>query len=151
MTTPEADTDHAAGLTIHCRDVRTVSVRFSDRFSFDQDSVHYAVELKAPGLSARSEEIVAWVWDSDLVTFLEKLATDFRGWSDARVWQNDDRDLTVAATFRSGGHVGLTWTLRPRPQDSGGWSASVTTVLEAGEQMAALAADVRHFLAAPPP
>ncbi|MFD7292021.1 DUF6228 family protein [Streptomyces sp. NPDC059897] len=150
MTIPDAGTDDESGLTIRCRDDLTVSVRFSDRFSFDQDSVHYAVELEAPGLSARNDEVVAWVWDSDLVAFLEELATDFRGWSDARVWQNDERALMVSATFRPGGHVALTWTVRPRPWGSGGWSASVTTVLEAGEQMASLAADVRYFLAARP-
>ncbi|WP_237539789.1 MULTISPECIES: DUF6228 family protein [unclassified Streptomyces] len=30
---------------------------------------------------------------------------------------------------------------------AGGWSSSVTTWLEAGEQMSAFAADVRRFLA----
>ncbi|MEI5008136.1 DUF6228 family protein [Streptomyces sp. PmtA] len=75
------------------------------------------------------------------------LAADHQGWDGERRWQTDDRDLIVSAVFRSGGHVGLTWTLRPWPKDAGGWSASVTTWLEAGEQMSALAADVRHFLA----
>ncbi|MFE2689648.1 DUF6228 family protein [Streptomyces mirabilis] len=55
-----------------------------------------------------------------------------------------------SAVFRSGGHVGLTWTLRPWPRAAGGWSASATTWLEAGEQMTALAADLRHFLAGEP-
>lgn len=32
----------------------------------------------------------------------------------------------------------------------GGWSASVTTWLEAGERMGSLAADVRDFLAGEP-
>ncbi|MFJ8538704.1 DUF6228 family protein [Streptomyces sp. NPDC093591] len=63
--------------------------------------------------------------------------------------QTDDRDLAVSAVFRSGGYVGLTWTLRPWPNAAGDWSASVTTGLEGGEQMSTLAADVRHFLALP--
>lgn len=53
----------------------------------------------------------------------------------------------MSAVFRSGGHVGLTWTVRPWPRAAGGWSASATTWLEAGEQMTALAADIRRFLA----
>ncbi|MFJ5995661.1 DUF6228 family protein [Streptomyces sp. NPDC092370] len=100
----------------------------------------------AAGLTARVNEVVAWVWDSDLTAFLEELAADYRGWDGERSWQTNDQDLTVSAVFRSGGHVGLTWALRPWPQTAGGWGASVTTWLEAGEQMTSPAADVRAFL-----
>ncbi|MFD7282332.1 DUF6228 family protein [Streptomyces sp. NPDC059862] len=133
-------------MTICCQDNPSVGARFCDRFSFDTDSVHYAVELWAPGLAARVDEVVAWIWDSDLAPFLEELAADYRGWNGERSWQTNDKDLTVSAVFRSGGHVGLTWTLRPWPKAAGGWSASVTTWLEAGEQTTSLASDVRHFL-----
>ncbi|MER8057140.1 MULTISPECIES: DUF6228 family protein [unclassified Streptomyces] len=146
MTSPDDDTDDKPSVTIRCQDNASVGVAFCDRFSFDADSVHYAVELRAPGLTARVDEVVAWIWDSDLTTFLEALAADYRGWDGERSWHTNDRDLTVSAVFRSGGHVGLTWALRPWPQAAGGWGASVTTWLEAGEQMASLAAHVRHFL-----
>ncbi|MFD7900379.1 DUF6228 family protein [Streptomyces sp. NPDC059743] len=134
-------------MTIRCQDKPSVGVKFCDRYSFDEDSVHYAVEVSAPGLTARINEVVAWLWDSDLAPFLEELAADYRGWDGERNWQTNDRDLIVSAVFRSGGHIGLTWTLRPWPKAAGGWSASVTTWLEAGEQMSAFAADVRRFLA----
>ncbi|WP_244291382.1 DUF6228 family protein [Streptomyces subrutilus] len=39
----------------------------------------------------------------------------------------------------------MTWTLRPWWDASGGWSASVTAQLEADEQMASCAANIRHF------
>ncbi|MFF7238433.1 DUF6228 family protein [Streptomyces collinus] len=146
MTSPDDDTDDKPSVTIRCQDNASVGVAFCDRFSFDADSVHYAVELRAPGLTARVDEVVAWIWDSDLTTFLDALAADYRGWDGERSWQTNDRDLTVSAVFRSGGHVGLTWALRPWPQAAGGWGASVTTWLEAGEQMASLAAHVRQFL-----
>ncbi|MFF4361298.1 DUF6228 family protein [Streptomyces sp. NPDC001604] len=68
------------------------------------------------------------------------------GWDGVRTWQTLDRDLAVSAVFRSGGHVGLTWTLRPWHSFPGSWSASVTIWLEAGEQLAAAASDTRHFL-----
>ncbi|MFC8510634.1 DUF6228 family protein [Streptomyces sp. NPDC057411] len=146
MTPPGSHLDDEARVTIRCQDNSSVGVTFCDRFSFDADSVHYAVELQAPGLTARVDEVVAWIRDSDLTTFLEELAAGHRGWDGERSWQTDDRDLTVSAVFRSGGYVGLTWTLRPWPQATGGWGASATTWLEAGEQMASLAADVRDFL-----
>lgn len=65
---------------VRCQDNASVSVMFCDRFGFDSDSVHYAVELRAPGLTARVNEVVAWVWDSDLAPFLEGVAADCRGW-----------------------------------------------------------------------
>jgi hypothetical protein len=146
MTSPAGYHDDKSSVTIRCQDTSSVGVTFYDRFSFDADSVHYAVELWAPGLTARVNEVVAWIWDSDLTTFLEDLVADYRGWDGERSWQTNDRDLTVSALFRSGGYVGLTWAMRPWPQAAGGWGASVTTWLEAGEQMATLAADVRTFL-----
>ena len=45
----------------------------------------------------------------------------------------------------------LTWTLRPWPNATGGWTASVTTWLEAGEQMSSLASVVEDFLSAGQP
>ncbi|MFF9487588.1 DUF6228 family protein [Streptomyces sp. NPDC014676] len=146
MTSPDGYHDDKPSVTIRCPGTSSVGVTFCDRFSFDADSVHYAVELRAPGLTARVNEVVAWIWDSDLITFLEDLAADHRGWDGERSRQTDDRDLTVSAVFRSGGYVGLTWAVRPWPQAAGVWGASVTTWLEAGEQMATLAADVRNFL-----
>ncbi|OMI84888.1 hypothetical protein BSZ07_37305 [Streptomyces sp. M1013] len=140
------DTDDEPSVTVRCQDNSSVGVTFRDRFSLDADSVHYAVELWAPGLTARVDEVVAWNRGSGLVPFLEELAADYRGWDGERNWQSDDRDLAVSAVFRSGGYVGLSWALRPWPKRAGGWSASVTTWVEAGEQLASLAAEIRHFL-----
>lgn len=147
MPSTNDDTDDKPCVSIRCQDNASVGVTFCDRFRFDSDSVHYAIELCAPGLTARVNEVVAWVWDRDLAPFLEELASDYRGWGGERNWQTNDGDLAVSAVFQSGGHVGLTWTLRPWPKAAGGWSASVTTWLEAGEQMASLATEIRHFLA----
>ncbi|MGW6564820.1 DUF6228 family protein [Streptomyces sp. NPDC054975] len=147
MTSVDDGTDVGSRVTIRCQDNASIGVKFCDRFSFDADSVHYAVEVGAPGLTARVDEVVAWLWDSGLASFLEGLAADYRGWDGERSWQTDDRDLAVSAVFRSAGHIGLTWTLRPWRKAAGGWSASVTTWLEAGEQMASLASDIRQFLA----
>ncbi|MET8294740.1 DUF6228 family protein [Streptomyces sp. NPDC048387] len=147
MTSPYQGTEDKPGVTIRCQDNPSVGLRFCDRFSFDRDSVHYAVEAWAPGMTARANEVIAWIWDSDLTTFLEELAADYQGWEGTRTWHTLNRDLAVSAAFRSGGYIGLTWTIRPWPSADGGWSSSVTTWLEAGEQMSSFTSDVRHFLA----
>ncbi|WP_405149811.1 DUF6228 family protein [Sphaerisporangium sp. NBC_01403] len=53
---------------------------------------------------------------------------------------------TLRATFHSGGHVELTWTLRRWSSRQDSWEASITTWLDAGEQLTTLAADVRAYL-----
>lgn len=146
MSSPGDGTDDEPGVAIRCQENSAVGVKLCEPYSFDEDSVHYAVELRAPGLTARADDVVAWGRGSGLAPFLEALASDHRGWHGERSWETDDVDLAVSAVFRSGGYVGLTWTLRPWPGSSGCWAASVTTWLEAGEQMTSLAADVRRFL-----
>ncbi|MGW6860056.1 DUF6228 family protein [Streptomyces xanthophaeus] len=147
MNSPDDDFAERLCVTIRCQDNSSVGVVFRDRSTSDDYCVRYAVEVQAPGMGARLDEAVAWIGDkTDLAPFLERLAGDFTGWEGERCWETNDRDLAVSAVFRHGGHVGLTWTLHPWRKTSGGWSASVTTHLEAGEQMASLAADIRHFL-----
>ncbi|QNP71911.1 hypothetical protein IAG44_22515 [Streptomyces roseirectus] len=86
---------------------------------------------------------LAWPGDADLPHFLKETAALYRGWTGERHWRTADGDLALSAVFRSGGHVTLTWTTRTRAP----WTASLTTCLEAGERMAALAAEVDWFLA----
>ncbi|OIV39425.1 hypothetical protein BIV57_00870 [Mangrovactinospora gilvigrisea] len=138
--------EDTADVIVRCQRDRTVHVRLCDRFREDQDCLHYAVEASAPGLNARVDAVAAWNWDADLAPFLDELAADFRGWRGERVWQTADRDLAVRAIFHSGGHVAVSWTLCPWRNPTDGWKATVTTWLEAGEQMSILAADVRDFL-----
>nr|WSX54140.1 DUF6228 family protein [Streptomyces sp. NBC_00974] len=42
------------------------------------------------GLTARANEVVAWIWDSDLAPFLLGLASDYRGWDGERSWETTD-------------------------------------------------------------
>ncbi|MFJ6793690.1 DUF6228 family protein [Streptomyces sp. NPDC091268] len=145
---PRIDASHERqDVTVRCQDNASVSVRFSDPERSDDRCVSYAIEVRAAGLSARLDDAVAWIGGAgELAPFLEELAEDFAGWEGERHWETNDHDLSVAAVFRSGGYVGMTWTLRPWRRADGGWSASVTTHLEAGEQMASFAADLRPFL-----
>ncbi|MFD5549532.1 DUF6228 family protein [Streptomyces goshikiensis] len=147
MNSQVDDFDEQPCVTIRCQDNVSVGVSFRDRHSSDDYCVHYSVEVQAPGMTARLDKAVAWIGNSsDLAPFLEKLAGDFTGWDGEQCWETDDHDFAVSAVFRPGGYVNLTWTLRPWRTAAGGWSASVTTRLEAGEQMASFAAEIRHFL-----
>ncbi|GLW73865.1 hypothetical protein Kpho02_61630 [Kitasatospora phosalacinea] len=133
------------GVEVRCGRNGAVGVLLNDRQ--EEDSVvRFAVQLRAPGLAARLTEAVDLAPDVGLAGFLAALAADFRGWEGEREWRNADGDLALRAVFRSGGHVGLAWALRPWRAADGGWRAEATTWLEAGEQLAALAAEVAAFL-----
>ncbi|WP_020554040.1 DUF6228 family protein [Embleya scabrispora] len=141
---------------IRCNDNPAIRIRLRDAVSPDDEVaarypasrlVHYTVEIQAPGMAAHLDRVVGWTGEArEIAGFLTDLARDFGGWDGERRWHTDDRDLTVTAVFRSGGRVELTWELRPRRMGGCGWAASVTLVVEAGEQLAMLAADVRQFL-----
>lgn len=135
-------------VTIRCQEDRAASVRLHSRYFPDEYGVGFAVEARAEGLEAALQRVEVWVWDEvSLPAFVERLAADYRGWTDERVWETNH--LSVSAVFHTGGHVSLTWTLRPWSSRSDSWQATVTTWLEAGEQMSNLAADLNEFLPMP--
>ncbi|MFE3988954.1 DUF6228 family protein [Nocardia tengchongensis] len=78
-----------------------------------------------------------------MIAFLDGLASDYRGWSGERIWCTNH--LAIEAGFSSGAHVELRWTVSPTLTDLS-WRATVSTRIEAGEQISALAVDTRSFL-----
>ncbi|MGW4814927.1 DUF6228 family protein [Kitasatospora cineracea] len=140
-------TEHEeAPVEVRCGRNRGVGVLLTDRQ--EEDGVlRFAVELRAPGLAARLPQVVDLGPDGGLPGFLAALAADFRGWEGEREWRTPDRDLTLRAVFHSGGHTALSWELRPWRTADGTWRAEVTTWLETGEQLAALAAESAAFAA----
>ncbi|MEU4599917.1 DUF6228 family protein [Nocardia sp. NPDC023988] len=107
------------------------------------NSARVCVQVGGPGMAAMLHQVtVSLMGDRDLVSFFQSLSDDFAGWGGVRVWESIDRDLRIDAVFASRGRVGLTWTVRPWRHDDGNWTASTTVVLEAGEQMLRLAADL---------
>ncbi len=117
-------------------------MRLFDWAREDEYHVVFGAEATDAGVQARVETVGVSVWDK-LDDFFDGLAKDFRGWDGERAWTNNH--LVVAATFGRGGHVYVRWTLRADVFDNG-WECTVSTVVEAGEEMAALAADLRAFL-----
>ncbi|OLZ63743.1 permease [Streptomyces amritsarensis] len=124
----------------------TTYVRFFDWSRVDDHEIAFGVECVADGMHARLDSVSLSVWDraGDLTEFLDGLAKDFRGWKEDRSWVTSRLALTAA--FHSGGHVQLSWLLRRGTFAEDAWECSVTTTLEAGEQMSKLASDVRSFL-----
>src|SRR5260221_4462719 len=92
----DSTTDTPTEVVVRCQDSDSV-VRFCDRRRLDSDSVRYAVEASAPGLSARVDEAVEAVWGPDLAGFLDELAWDFRGWPGRRTWHSLEHDPALSA------------------------------------------------------
>lgn len=114
---------------------------------WNDGSIDVCAQIAAPGLTATLHGVTLSVMGgTDLVPFLDGLATDFTGWDGTRTWTTLDGDLRIDAVFGAGGHVSLIWTLTPWRDRDGTWSASTTVVVEAGEQLSRLAADAHGFL-----
>ena len=123
---------------------RAVTVRLSNLEPF-YDEKTFVVTVQANGLSAQIEGASVTPWDNpQLDDFFHQLAADYTGWSGSRTWRSNH--LAIDAQFQSGGHVAVTWTLRDGMFAEDRWEVSITTVIEAGEQMTLLAADIGEFL-----
>ncbi|TDD67563.1 hypothetical protein E1298_39270 [Actinomadura rubrisoli] len=120
-------------------------IRFFDRQFAEEYETYLAVEMRGDGLHARFDDLTLSVWDDEtLADFLDGLVADFRGWTGQRTWRINH--LTLNAAFQSGGHVSLGWTLQRWLTRADSWQATLTTWIEAGEELAALASDVRAFV-----
>lgn len=86
--------------------------------------------------------------DTTLAGFVEVLAADWRGWSGMRTWRLLEEELALDARHDGQGHTSLGATLKPPGLglDNTAWSARADFVVEAGEEMTRLAADLTHLL-----
>jgi hypothetical protein len=115
---------------------------------------HLHVELRDEGLHAQTTATIDGYLTGgvgDLAAFMQQLADDWRGWPGRRCWHALEREMTVEATHDARGYVTLEVTVR-RHRDSyasDAWSATMVLTLEAGEQMTALARQVRALLTPP--
>lgn len=80
----------------------------------------------------------------DLVDFFMKLERDWRGWDGVRTWESLEGDLRIEARHAYG-HVQLRVTLRHSIAVWGraGWIATADLTVEPGEQLSAVARDLR--------
>lgn len=136
-------------VVLRCVREQAVQVGFAERHVAAKrldGRMFFLMWARAPRLDARLEGVTNFVVGDGLPQFLEGLEVE--GWVGERRWVNADRDLAVSARYESGGYIGLRWTLAPWRGVYGGWSAEVTTWLEAGEARDVFVAELRHFLAA---
>lgn len=99
-------------------------------------------ELRAETLSAQA--ILYGLDFADLGTYFEELAAKWRGWTGSIDWRSLEGDLEISANYDR--HVLLRVRLlgdRYRTE----WVAEATITLEAGEQLSAVASDVRGLVA----
>ncbi|MEV5896157.1 DUF6228 family protein [Nonomuraea fuscirosea] len=142
------DQDGPSDVLVRCSRDPAVAIRLSGR-RIDDDETVFSVRATAGGLHATVPDVTVSIYDfaGDLAGFLGRLADDFRGWPGTRTWHTEQ--LTLEAGFHSGGHIELTWSMRPGLGTEATWEVSVTTWIEAGQQLTTVAADVRSFLARP--
>jgi hypothetical protein len=139
--------DASGGLVVRVGDPRPrpVHLLFSEptRPYGDDPTLDFLVRARGEWVSIETS-VRTWGGDG-LDTFLSSLAEDFRGWEGTRTWRSLERDLTLSAEHRPGGHVHLRWGIHDHPP-SEDWQFEATTVHEAGEEMRNLATEIRAFL-----
>lgn len=77
-----------------------------------------------------------------LADFFSDLGNDWRGWQGVRAWRSLEGELTLAATHD--GHVQVDVRLRDSVYVN--WTVETTLTLDAGEQLAGAANDLRALL-----
>ncbi|MFE3795791.1 hypothetical protein KHQ06_37205 [Nocardia tengchongensis] len=120
---------------------------YSDGTPHDEAFVAACAELSGDGMTATIRGVMLdTVGGRSLPHFLDTLVADFAGWDEIRTWKSLNRELRIDAEHLRLGHVRLGWSLEQGPFDEIAWTATTTTVLEAGEQLRQFAATVRKFL-----
>jgi hypothetical protein len=104
----------------------------------------FRAELTGEGLNATSHVVVSQ--GRDLDAFFDRLAVNWQGWQGEQLWDSLEHDLSIAAAHDGIGQVRLRVTLREsyRPDP---WAASATFIVQAGEELPALASKIARFLA----
>ncbi|MGK8521516.1 DUF6228 family protein [Nocardia asteroides] len=115
---------------------------------YGDDVVAMCAEFSGDQMCAAVHGLTVDVHGGDsLPRFLDGLAAGFTGWHGVQNWESQDHELCVEAQHDPRGYVAMTWTLSPHNcalRDT--WTATVVTVLEAGEEMRRFAESVHRFL-----
>jgi hypothetical protein len=102
-------------------------------------------ELYAEGLTAATS---FWLGpegvEERLDVFFERLAADWRGWRGVRVWENMEGGLFLRCTHDRKGTVVVHVELRHLSGSD--WSAKADVLVDAGEELDAVARELRRLL-----
>jgi len=108
--------------------------------------VQVAVETATEHLRAEAHGVTLGVMGGeDLSPFLAGLVENFQGWKGVQSWRSFNADFGIDAVHL-GSHVEMTWTVSTWRHVPSTWTASVTLPLQAGEELRAVATEVRWFL-----
>ncbi|WP_018681275.1 DUF6228 family protein [Actinokineospora enzanensis] len=118
--------------------------RYAEFYSFKRLYLVMDIQVEAEGISVRSPLRLDPVAEVDLPEFLDSLAADYRGWTGVRDWRADH--IALAASHNGWGTIDLRWTISPDTPVRG-WRLTLTTRLDAGNQMTNLAQGTRGFFA----
>ena len=109
------------------------------------------VEIRADGLTVRTTATLSAMYDKvDLAEYFAGLAADWRGWKGERQWEALEQEMQIDSWHDGRANVMVAVTVR-RPERAyadDAWSARIVFTLESGEQLTALASDIRNLLAA---
>lgn len=127
----------------------TVTFRSASRERSDDPyaSGSLVVELRSEGLElVQSVFMISFDWDA-LGSLFSDMAESWRGWDGEKEWSSLESHLRISATSDHLGHCILNFTVQDHPEFT--WRTIVHgLVLDAGEEMAALAEEIRLFIAA---
>jgi hypothetical protein len=95
------------------------------------------VTLEGLGFHARGElDLEEWGGGSvGLVADVDSLATDWRGFAGAKVWEDDQGNIRLSATHNGMGYVYVDVSLRKLPANHADdqWSVNATVAVDAGQ------------------
>ncbi len=103
----------------------------------------YSVRVGAPGMSA-SKVVDVFLHDHSPALFFEGLAASWRGWNGTRCWSGTDSGYELTATMDRSGHVTLTATVWPKPENLPSCEATVSINVES-EQLDRIRDDAKVF------
>jgi hypothetical protein len=114
------------------------TLEFTDRTRW-----HYRMILSGPNFHG---DCVVYAYEpaSQLTAFFRDMANKSRGWEGVKEWSSLERELKLAATIDSTGHIGLAVRLRPVPSGTD-WVISANLLLKAG-QLNGMAFQVEKFM-----
>jgi hypothetical protein len=108
-------------------------------------SEYVMAELRCDGLAASRRVVHNYASGfEDLADFFGRLADEWRGWTDKRVWESVEGDLRIEARHEYG-HIQLRVVLRsPGPGwGNEGWRATADLAIDPGEELTQTASELR--------
>jgi hypothetical protein len=121
------------------------SLELRDPVRSGNEVASFTATLTADGMKASTG---VYVMSGDgIANLFEEMAAEWRGWDGVKTWESLEGDLEVAAEHDRLGQITLRVMLR-RWQSPPEWEARADLTIDAGEQLANTARELRAFFTA---